>query len=249
MRRKSRTSTCTIATRTPLAFAGTVALCVLLALLPAGLPAAPASDGGCSQLLLGEHGVMQFVAVEGGCWQFQGDSGTHYEPIGGPAALYVDGAAGTLSGCLDTGLGSTCQVGALVIVSAFIADLPTDAWANLGHALAGSTLPSLVGAGALAGDDPLQLVLAGAVPAAASFLVVGMAALNAPFKGGVLVPDLSPPGLVVPFATGPLGGLVIDATWPSGVPSGFALYIQHWVVDAGGPVGFSASNAVSGTTP
>jgi hypothetical protein len=35
----------------------------------------------------------------------------------------------------------------------------------------------------------------------------------------------------------------------AGLVSGFALYLQAWIVDPGGPAGASASNAVSGVTP
>jgi hypothetical protein len=38
-------------------------------------------------------------------------------------------------------------------------------------------------------------------------------------------------------------------TLPAGAPSGVTIHAQFWIVDAGGPKGFAASNAVVGTTP
>jgi hypothetical protein len=45
------------------------------------------------------------------------------------------------------------------------------------------------------------------------------------------------------------GGLALSFTWPTGLPAGIPVYWQHWVSNAGGPVGFEASNAVNSTTP
>jgi hypothetical protein len=43
--------------------------------------------------------------------------------------------------------------------------------------------------------------------------------------------------------------LVNNAIWPAGVPSGFSLWVQHWVADLASPTGLAASNGVRGTTP
>jgi len=45
------------------------------------------------------------------------------------------------------------------------------------------------------------------------------------------------------------GNLALSSTWPSGLPSGVALYQQYWISDPAGPFGLSASNGVSITTP
>jgi hypothetical protein len=78
---------------------------------------------------------------------------------------------------------------------------------------------------------------------------VGVTELNAAFMGGTLVPDINPPGLALPLPTGVLGEIVINDTWPVGVPSEFSIYLQYWIEDPAGPVDFAASNAISGTTP
>ena len=57
------------------------------------------------------------------------------------------------------------------------------------------------------------------------------------------------PDLVFMFVTDFIGSLQLNAVWPPGVPPGLAIYFQFWVPDVGGPVGFAASNAMSGTAP
>ena len=53
----------------------------------------------------------------------------------------------------------------------------------------------------------------------------------------------------VALGTTTTGELVINDIWPAGVPAGVAFYLQYWIEDTGGPFGFSASNALVGTTP
>ncbi len=123
-------------------------------------------------------------------------------------------------------------------------------WMELGNGLAGTHgIPQFVGTGDLLGGDPIGLSLTGALENSTAFLVVGLTQLNAPFKGGTLVPDLDVAGFPLALPTGPTGDIPINATWPAGIPSGFVTYYQYWVQDVAGPVGFSASNALSSTTP
>ena len=100
-----------------------VSLLVATTVLLVGAPA-PAATGGdpCQYGIISVHGVMHFVPVEGGCWQFEDDAGNSYEPILGPASLYCDEIAGTLTACLRLDLVSTCQVGTIVEVLAFTPD-------------------------------------------------------------------------------------------------------------------------------
>jgi hypothetical protein len=123
-----------------------------------------------------------------------------------------------------------------------------DPWADLGQGLAGSGgVPELVGAGSLAPHTPMELRLSCAVPLGGVSIVLGVSALVAPFKGGTLVPD--PVLIVSGLGADTDGGLSVPAAWPAGVPSGPTIYVQAWMSDVGGPVGFTASNGVSGTTP
>lgn len=122
-----------------------------------------------------------------------------------------------------------------------------DPWEDLRHALAGSTgMPSLHGSGTLAAGTFLQLELSNAKAFSASMLVVGVVELNAPFKGGTLVPY---PAFLFPQTVDFFGQASFGGLWPPGIPSGVTVYFQYWIVDGAGPFGFAASNAVSGTTP
>jgi hypothetical protein len=116
-------------------------------------------------------------------------------------------------------------------------------WRNLGSSLAGSAgAPELTGSGIVQPGHLIGLSLANAAPTAAAALIVGFSPLIAPFKGGVLVP--SPDLVIAGLSTGPAGALSFSATLPGAVPVGFTFVSQFWIVDAGGPAGFAASNAV-----
>ncbi len=125
---------------------------------------------------------------------------------------------------------------------------PAPLWSDVGHALAGAAGPPLLaGQGSLTASSPTTITLSGGAPAAPAAVVIGFSALHAPFKGGVLVP--MPDALLTGLATDGLGGLSLSALWPTGVPSGFALFLQAWIADGAGPMGFAASNGVRASTP
>ena len=130
--------------------------------------------------------------------------------------------------------------------SAYVFDLnPT--WVDVGGQLAGTAgLPSLTGDGGLVGGSVAALLLQDAKPFASAPLVMGLTALNASFKGGLLVPN---PDILLAFSTDGFGNVSLSGPWPVGVPSGLAFYSQFWISDPAGPSGFAASNALSGTTP
>jgi len=120
-------------------------------------------------------------------------------------------------------------------------------WTDLGQGLAGSAgTPVLKGSGQLVGNSNLKLDLSNAKPSAPAALIFGLSALNAPFKGGVLVPDID---LLVSLVTSTGGMNAISTHWPTGIPSGTSVWLQAWVQDAGGPKGFAASNALKATSP
>ncbi len=122
-----------------------------------------------------------------------------------------------------------------------------DVWNDVGPALPGSAGdPALVGDGSLLPNDLVTLSLTNAKPFASATLVVGFSAVNAPFKGGVLVPAIN---IVFGQTTDFFGGTTFGGLWPTGVPSGFVTYFQYWIADDAGPVGFAASNGLAGTAP
>ncbi len=126
---------------------------------------------------------------------------------------------------------------------------PSSPWSDLGLALAGTFgEPQLEGEGTLLGNDLITLSLTSTVPSTTAFLVVGLTAINAAFKGGTFVPNFTP-GVLAPLPTNGLGQLILPATMPAGLPPGTEIYVQYWIIDTGGPAGFSASNAILGVTP
>jgi len=77
----------------------------------------------------------------------------------------------------------------------------------------------------------------------ANVLVVGQHKLEAPFKGGVMVPV---PSALIPnvFDTAQLfSSFAVDLSHP--VLAGLTLYIQVWIQDPMGPHGYSASNGLA----
>lgn len=126
---------------------------------------------------------------------------------------------------------------------------PPVPFVDLGSALAGTYgAPQLTGDGVLAPNTPINLSLGNALENTTAWLALGVTAINASFKGGVLVPDIAPPGTVIPLPTSPTGTIDIADLWPPGLPAGVPIYFQYWVEDGAGPVGFAASNALQGVT-
>ncbi len=121
------------------------------------------------------------------------------------------------------------------------------AFTNLGGGLAGvAGIPSLAGAGTLQAGSPVSITLSGAANGAAAAVVFGLTTINAPFKGGTLVPQTD---VVIVLATSGAGGLAVAGAFPAGVPSGTDLFVQAVVADASGVKGFALSHALQGVTP
>jgi len=121
-------------------------------------------------------------------------------------------------------------------------------WLNIGNGLAGTLgEPVLAGDGPLAANTPMSVTMSNGRPNAMMVLIAGFAEADLPFKGGTLVP--SPDVLVPGLPTGPGGTLTLGATWPPGVPAGFAIYLQGWITDPAGPHGFAATNGLTGVAP
>jgi len=120
-------------------------------------------------------------------------------------------------------------------------------WVDLGQSLAGALgAPTLVPSGSLRPGTPAVLRLEGAAPLTPVTVVWGAGELGLPFKGGVMVPTLDI--LISSLSTNASGALQAGGMWPTWIPAGLHTYLQMWVHDASGPSGFTASNAVRGTT-
>jgi hypothetical protein len=120
-------------------------------------------------------------------------------------------------------------------------------WVDLGHALPGLLGdPILSGSGSLVPGTPVTITLNNAWFLTSAILILGSTELNAPFKGGVMVPTLD--FVFPPLPTG-IGPLELSVDWPAGIPSGTDFIFQYWILDEFGPNGFSASNGLRLTTP
>jgi hypothetical protein len=125
-------------------------------------------------------------------------------------------------------------------------DLMDSRWLDLGQSMAGVLGdPRFVATGGLVGNDVIQLTLSDSAPISLATLVLGLSLLEAPLKGGVLVPF---PDFLLPFTTNTEGLVEFNDSWPQGIPAGLPFFMQWWIQDAAGPAGLSASNAVKGTT-
>ena len=125
---------------------------------------------------------------------------------------------------------------------------PADPWADLGNALGGTNGdPVLTGSGSLAAGTTATLTLSNALPNGSAWFLLGLTAINAPFKFGVMVPS---PDIMVPaLPIDPNGQIILPFIWPTGLPSGAETYYQWWIQDPGGIVGWASSNGIVGTTP
>lgn len=121
------------------------------------------------------------------------------------------------------------------------------AWTGLRHGLAGAAgVPTLGGAGTLAGAQPITLTLGGAAPSSAAALVIGLSQLDLPFFGGTFVPA---PDFAFPLAVDAKGSAEFTALVPPGIPPATSLFFQAWILDPTGPAGLTASDALKATTP
>ncbi|MCB9899278.1 MAG: Ig-like domain-containing protein [Planctomycetes bacterium] len=121
-------------------------------------------------------------------------------------------------------------------------------WSETGRGTLGSNgTPHLQGSGPLVGGATVAWTITSGLPNGSAWLVLGFSLLDAPFKGGVLVP--SPDVLVGGLPLDAAGSLPIGFTWPAGLVGGVMLALQAWIADPGNPSGFASSNALVATTP
>jgi hypothetical protein len=126
---------------------------------------------------------------------------------------------------------------------------PGSALLDLGHQLEGANgWPIQIASGSFAGGTPFSFSLAhGPVGGGVVYHIIGFSILDAPFKGGTMVP--TPNLLSGPWTPTGTGALLLAGTWPMGVPSGFPLVAQFWFASSGSIAGFAASSGVLVTMP
>jgi hypothetical protein len=121
-------------------------------------------------------------------------------------------------------------------------------WSELGHSLAGvAGWSRLQGFGPLTPGSTATLRISNGPPGVPALLVAGHSTLNAPFKGGALVPQ--PSMFLMLGALDAQGSLQISGTWPASMPPGGSFAMQVWRPEPGAPSGFGATTAIRGTTP
>jgi len=178
-------------------------------------------------------------------------AGTSLDCNGNTIPDECDLAAGTAADCNGNGVLDVCDIASGTSEDLDGNGVPDECqgtFEDLRNGLAGvAGVPVLTGSGTLIGGDPFALELAAAAPLSTATLFLGVSQIDAPFKGGVLVP--APDLLVGGLSTDAAGALTLGASWPTGVPSGAILYYQFWIADPVGPKGLSASNGLSSTAP
>lgn len=164
-----------------------------------------------------------------------------------PAAAYGLPAVSALPTALVLENGTGFTTDELRVGTAWAAVLPAgpSVWTDVGFAKPGvSGAPHLVGSGPFAPNTNNTLLLTQANPVANAWLVIGFVPVNAPFLGGVLVPD---PILVSTSVTDAAGSLTTPLALPAFAPLGLPVLFQYWIEDPVATFGYAASNGLRGT--
>lgn len=166
-----------------------------------------------------------------------------------PLPLTHDGWVQKTVALVGTGQLAAEVEGWIAQLTDFQQDPDDHVWSDLRQGKAGTNgIPLLVGNGTLEPGSSNTVALSNALANSATTLVVGFVLLEAPFKGGTLVPK--PDILLTGFVTDGSGVFDLAFTWPAGVPADTSLFWQHWVSDPGAGQGqLAASNGLQGTTP
>lgn len=204
--------------------------CSAMAVLQPAAPTAGPIEVGLSQSPT-DFGTLLFTATP------STDSWTTYS---------LDFSAPAAATYLTVKGGSDAQT--WIHVDAFSLVPAVSPWSIAGAGLAGTHgVPKLNGTGTLEPATFVTTTVTGLLQNSVATLVVGLTAINVPFKGGVWVPSMEL--LVAGLPTGANGVIDLPSTWPTGIPPGFAFYEQYWLKDPAGVKGFAASNAIKGVTP
>lgn len=102
-------------------------------------------------------------------------------------------------------------------------------------------VPTLSVTGGTSPGDTLQVDLNGALLGSPLFLVLGDVIFDYSVKGGLMVPRAD---VLLLGRTDGSGHWSHTTTWRPGIEFGELLHLQAWIVDAAGPVGWSATDAV-----
>lgn len=174
------------------------------------------------------------LRLRNGAWSGLG-SGT----LGVPVSLWPDPAIGSVIGS-----GDIQDAGGLP--SRSVAEWRTQPdWRNRLHGLGGNAgEPLLRGRGNAQGGATLDWTIAGPASTLGVF-VLGLGRSDLPVLGGTLVPQ---PDALLAFATDALGAAPFALALPPTLAPGTTIFSQTWLLDASGPQGLTATNALQVTT-
>jgi hypothetical protein len=196
--------------------------------------------------LAGAHGDLVFARGLDGL-------GATATPVafatGGPAVDVVVGELDLVAGELEGGALDAVVVRSSLFTDAvvFLNQCPP-VWEEVGGGVAGALgVPQIEGQGTLLAGAPVQVKVSGALAGAPALVVLGFAPSGLPFKGGTLVP--APEVVVAGLLTGAAGTLLLQETWPPGVPAGTAFWTQAWIADASAVAGWSATDGLKASVP
>jgi len=179
--------------------------------------------------------------------QSLGSSGTQLGPMGSPFDTKHFGLGISLGNVKSFTLRPTNLNGYTFAMDTLRFGDQPGAWGTLGFGIWGTQgVPQLTGSGDLVALSQNTVNVRQGVPNGDAFLVVGLTQLDAPFKGGVLIP--SPDLVLGPLPLDVMGNTSLTFTWPSGLPPALTTFIQAWIPDVAGPVGYSASAALLTST-
>ncbi|GJM20518.1 MAG: hypothetical protein DHS20C15_04330 [Planctomycetota bacterium] len=187
---------------------------------------------------------------------------TYVRNIGAGTTTLIDRTAPGVAGLGPSSRPDITSKGSSVVFSSYADDLVSgdtnstadifispaslsSPWKHLGASLGGDTNPVLHTRGFLAEGETVTVQLKDGLDSGTSFLVLGLNALNAPFRQGVFVPSID---LIKSLNTDSDAEWSLSVVWPAGIPVGTEIYLQAFVPDSGAPAGFALSNAVRGIT-
>ena len=90
-----------------------------------------------------------------------------------------------------------------------------------------------------------EVVMFDGRPSSLTYIVLGVAELSLPFKGGIMVPSTD---ILVPVTSFPDGTLWAGFEIPTGLPA-FSLWWQFWIKDPAGVFGWAATNGLRADIP
>lgn len=131
---------------------------------------------------------------------------------------------------------------------AFRMQLPRDRWQDLGHALpAAAGAPLLYARGSMLPGTTFQTECSAMPANVMSALVLGFSRQDVPLLGGLLVPTADAVAVLAPRGNQSASRVTVP-NLPQFL-GGTTFYVQQWVADAAGPMGVTASRALSMQLP